>query len=64
MAWACQQVDLKPPLPLSSNHTLVDEAALLLACIDMAKEEEARFFSMDNHGAHKLGVMESNLQAI
>jgi hypothetical protein len=57
-------VDLKPPLPLSSNHTLVDEAALLLACIDMAKEEEARFFSMDNHGAHKLGVMESNLQAI
>jgi hypothetical protein len=63
MAQACQWVDFKPPLLPSSGHTLASEVTLLLACIDMVKEEEARLFSIDNHGAHKLGAMESNLQA-
>jgi hypothetical protein len=30
----------------------------------MAKEEKARLFNMDNHGTHRFGAMESNLQAI
>ncbi len=57
-------VDLRPFLPPSSGHTLASEVPLLLACIDIVKEEEARLFSIDNHGAHMLGAMESNLQAI
>jgi hypothetical protein len=56
-------MDLRPPLPPSSSHTLASEATLFLAYIDMAKEE-ARFFSIDNHGTHRLGAMESNLLAI
>jgi hypothetical protein len=43
---------------------LANEIALLLACTDMAKEEEARFFCTHNHVTHMLGAMESNLQAI
>jgi hypothetical protein len=57
-------VDLKPPLPPSSGHTLANEAAQLLTCANMAKEEKARLFNMDNHGIHMFGAMESNLQAI
>jgi len=39
-------VDLRPPLPPSLGYTLPSEGALLLACTNMAKEEEVRFFRM------------------
>jgi len=61
MAWAHKWVDLKPLLPPSSSHTLVNEVALLLACTNMVEEEEAKKFSINNHGAHMFGAMESNL---
>jgi hypothetical protein len=61
MARARQQVDVRPLLPPSLGHTLASEGALLLACIDMAKEEEVRLFNTNNHGVHKLGAMEFNL---
>jgi hypothetical protein len=57
-------VDLKPLLPPSSCHTLASEVALLLACIDMVEEEEARLFRSNNHGTHMLGAMEFNLPTI
>jgi hypothetical protein len=41
----------------------VNEVALLLACTNMVEEEEeeAKLFSINNHGAHMFGAMESNL---
>jgi len=54
-------VDLKPLLPPSLGHTLAGEIALLLACIDIVKEEDVRLFSIDNHETHRLGAMESSL---
>ncbi len=64
MARACKQVDLRHSLPPSSCHTLVSEVTLLLACINMVEEEEARLFSINNHGAHMLGAMDFNLPTI
>jgi hypothetical protein len=43
---------------------LVSEVALFFACKNMVEEEEARLFSIDNHGTHTLGAMESNLPTI